>query len=210
MRSDKYISLNGSKAVGKSTLAASLSEKGYGSVVEFYRERYNFQKRFLDVFDPDIDVQAWKRHTALLFFSLDWHRYLKHINNRLIFDHYYPDYLVQQLGSLKEIDALNELIACYELPPLNEGFHFFIDADYETYLARREKRIEANPHYRRDKTRIKKESFLKRQRRYMELVDMGYLIRIDANGDKATVLRSVEQIIKGDTDAESRADDQEI
>lgn len=199
MRTDKYISLNGSKAVGKSTLAASLSEAGYGSVVEFYRERYNFQQRFLDVFDPDIDVQAWKRHTALLFFGLVWHRHEKHTQgDRVIFDHYYPDYLVQQLGSVKEIDVLNELIACYELPPLNEGFHFFIDADYETYLARREGRIESNPHYRRDKRRIKKERFQKRQRRYMELVDMGYLIRIDANGDKATVLRSVERVLKGD------------
>lgn len=200
MRTDKYISLNGSKAVGKSTLAASLSAAGYGSVVEFYRERYNFQQRFLDVFDPDIDVQGWKRHTALLFFLIDWHRNLRHIQGSLIFDHYYPDYLVQQLGSLKEIDALNELIACYELPPLNAGFHFFIDADYETYLARREKRIESNPHYRRDKRRIRKERFLKRQRRYMELVDMGYLIRIDANGDESTVLRSVERVLKGDSD----------
>ena len=197
MRTDKYISLNGSKAVGKSTLAASLSEAGYGSVVEFYRERYNFQQRFLDVFDPDIDVQAWKRHTALLFFGLAWHGHEKHTHGGVIFDHYYPDYLVQQLGSVKEIDALNELIACYELPPLNEGFHFFIDADYETYLARREQRIESNPHYRRDKRRIRKERFLKRQRRYMELVDMGYLIRIDANADKQTVFNAVRKHIDG-------------
>ena len=193
----EYISLNGSKAVGKSTLAHSLSEAGYGNYAQFYLARYEFQRWYLPVFDPDVELSKWKRHTALLCFALDWHRRLKHLEGRFIFDHYYADYLVQQLSSLKELDVLLKFIEEYDLPSFSEGYHFFIDTDYETYMGRREKRLNEQPEYRRDLTLIEKNTFENRRQRYLELVDMGYLIRIDANHDAETVLCCVENILGG-------------
>ena len=151
-----HISLNGSKAAGKSTLADSLAQTSYGQVAQFYLARYEFQRWYLPVFDPNVELSKWKRHTALLCFALDWHRRLKHLEGRIIFDHYYADYLVQQLSSLKELDVLLKFIEKYDLPSFSEGHHFFIDTDYETYMVRREKRLNEQPEYRRDLTLIEK------------------------------------------------------
>ena len=63
---NNFISLNGSKAVGKSTLAHTLSEAGYGNYAQFYLARYEFQRWYLPVFDPNVALSKWKRHTALL------------------------------------------------------------------------------------------------------------------------------------------------
>ena len=191
----EYISLNGSKAVGKSTLAHTLSEAGYGNYAQFYLARYEFQRWYLPAFDPNVALSKWKRHTALLCFALDWHRRLKHFEGRLIFDHYYADYLVQQLSSLKELDVLLKFIEEYDLPSFSEGHHFFIDTDYETYMVRREKRLNEQPEYRRDLTLIEKNTFENRRERYLELVGMGYLIHINANHDESTVLNSVREYI---------------
>jgi len=211
------ISLNGSKAAGKSTLATSLAAAGYGTVAEFYIGRYRFQKKYLPIFDPDVELTQWKRHTALLCYALEWHQHQKHIEGSLIFDHYYADYLVQQLSSLKEIDYLLEFIETYDLPPFSDRdhfydafrdhfydalhqYHFFIDVDYETYLVRTQKRRKEHPDFQRDIRLIKEKTYQKRRELYMKLVSMGYLIHIDANGDKATVLRAVQQILKGEND----------
>lgn len=195
MLTNNFISLNGSKAVGKSTLAHTLSESGYGNYAQFYLARYEFQRWYLPVFDPNVELSKWKRHTALLCFALDWHRRLKHLEGRIIFDHYYADYLVQQLSSLKELDVLLKFIEEYDLPSFSEGHHFFIDTDYETYTLRREKRLNEQPEYRRDLTLIEKDTFENRRERYMELVAMGYLIHINANHDELTVLNSVKEYI---------------
>ena len=200
MRTHNFISLNGSKAVGKSTLAHSLSEAGYGNYAQFYLARYEFQRWYLPVFDPNVALSKWKRHTALLCFALDWHRRLKHLEGRIIFDHYYADYLVQQLSSLKELDVLLKFIKEYDLPSFSEGYHFFIDTDYETYRVRREKRLNEQPEYRRDLTLIEKGTFENRRERYLELVGMKYLIHIDANEDAASVHKTVASILEKEKD----------
>ena len=191
----EYISLNGSKAVGKTTLAHTLSDAGHGNYAQFYLARYEFQRWYLPVFDPNVELSEWKRHTALLCFALDWHRRLKHLEGRIIFDHYYADYLVLQLSSLKELDVLLKFIEEYDLPSFTEGQHFFIDADYETYMERRSKRLKERPELQRDTIPIEKDTFEKRRERYLELVSMGYLIHINANHDESTVLNSVREYI---------------
>lgn len=190
---DGHISLNGSKAAGKTTLAHSLSQKGYGTYAQFFLERYEFQQKYLPVFYPNADLPHYKQYTPLLCFALDWHRRLKHIKDNIIFDHYYADCIVQ-LMSAKTVNTLLEFIEEYNLPSFTEGHHFFIDVDYDVYLQRRAKREKEHPEQRGHEI-ITQDSYSRRREKYMQLVDMGYLIRIDANFDKKSVYGSVDNIL---------------
>ena len=205
MEKNYVISLNGSKAAGKSTLANNLKDAGVGSVYGFYDLRYHFQIEFLPVIQPDaaadFGIRNWKLSSALLCFALDWHRMIKNNNTKcLIFDHYYADYLVQQLSSVKEIDCVLDIIDFFQLPSFTEGYHFFIDASYDNYLIRREqrikdRRIKDRPKYQRDINIITEKTYHKRRDMYLELVDMGYLIHIDANHSPEHVCQMVREHI---------------
>ena len=188
------ISLNGSKAGGKSTLSNSLGALGYGVVIEFYGERYGFEKRFLHtLYDAKGFIRKWKSQAVLPFFALSWHRTLNKIESPIVFDHFYADFLVQNLNSIDNIDLFLEIIEFYDLPPFDkECVNLFIDHDYETYLIRRGKRVAESG---KMEGVIPENYFNHRRSMYLELVKMGYLQHINANQSAESVLDEARKII---------------
>lgn len=177
------ISINGIKASGKTLLAAALETAGHGKLVSFFSGRWKFEQKFLPLASK-LEKGEFRKNSTVAMFGIEWHRSLKHSQVPLIFDHYYPDHWVFGLEGFNWFE-LKRFVKFYELPWLDEGKHFFLDIDYETYRARKELRNIPGEGF------FKEPEFEDWRNLYHFLVDEEVLIKIDATQDPLSVFQEV-------------------
>lgn len=139
------ITLNGFKCSGKTTLSKMLSENGYGRYSCFFSLRDHFGSDFYDALNRnDIREPELMGASALGWFTADFHKRKMFDAESLVLDSYLADYYVQVIGNW-DISHYEKALTFIEnqlnIPSLDDGIHFYLSIDYETYLERRQTRF---------------------------------------------------------------------
>ena len=204
------ITLNGQGNSGKSTVAEELTNSGLGIAGYTYEERDLFVNTFyrhLSRSDIQRNAEVYGI-PSLAWIALKYHSQMKPLladGKVLILDHYLGDYYADMLPDLKELSHFEKVVRCLKLPFFTVGTHFYFDINYETYLQRRTSREHSTLFAQEisDANSVPLKLFVERKQRYLKLVDMGYLIKIDANTSIKCVLDAVKKHIhKRETDAD--------
>ena len=93
----------------------------------------------------------------------------------VVLDHYLGDYYVDMLAGV-DIKKFQSFVCEHlAIPDFNQGIHFYLDIDYDTYQNRWCKREGTDPP-------VSPSIFKERRGRYLELYKKGYLTCINATG----------------------------
>lgn len=191
----KIITFNGQGLSGKSTQSRLLAKSKPEKYKHFhsYKLREDFENKVYESLnrkntcikysDPNASDQTLHMVEVLGIPTLAWltayfHKEIKPLqeNYTVVLDHYIGDFYVDVLAGCKPDKFQNFVKNHLGIPHFNQGIHFYLDIDYETYQNRWEKEKEKNPR----ELKVNQKDFEARCRRYKELCSKGYLEFIDA------------------------------
>ena len=188
------VTFNGQGSSGKTTLAQRMEKEELGTEINVYKTRDRFQR---DVYDhlgraqEEMNTEVFGI-PSLAWLALEFHWHIKPLLNAghvLILDHYLGDYIADMLGDLQDLGIFKTYIDSISLPWFHKTVSFYLDIDYETYVERHT----ARQHRLAKSAEIAKENFVpenlfdQRRERYKKLVEMGYLIALDATQEIDTI-----------------------
>ena len=191
----KIITFNGQGCSGKTTQSKRLVESDDGKYkrIHSYKLRSDFKKHFypelrcmntcikyLDksgtckplhqVEVSGIPTLAWL--TAHFYKEVKPHMVKGSI---VVLDHYLGDYYADMLADV-DIEIFRSFVREHlAIPDFDQGIHFYLDIDYDTYQNRWRKREGTEPP-------VSPSIFKERRGRYLELYKKGYLKCINATG----------------------------
>lgn len=105
----------------------------------------------------------------------------------VVLDHYLGDYYADMLACVN-IEDLRSLVRDLAIPDFDQGTHFYLDIDYDTYQ---------NRWYDREGTEppVTPDVFKERRERYQELCELGYLKEIDGTVRKSEVFGEIKKFL---------------
>lgn len=213
----KIITFNGQGCSGKTTQSKLLVESGDGKYkrVHSYELRSNFKKHFykelgsmnacIKYLDESGTCKPLYQVEVNGIPTLAWltAHFYKEVKPRLlkgftvVLDHYLGDYYADMLAGV-DIEIFRLFVREHlAIPDFNQGIHFYLDIDYDTYQNRWRKREGTEPP-------VSPSIFKERRGRYLELYKKGYLKCINATGaseDKIAekVAKEIEKMVSVNT-----------
>ena len=198
---NNIITFNGQGRSGKSTQAKRLvttksgSSQGVYTYVLSHALRDHFKQSFYDQHLERSDEQL--QTEVLGISSLPWltayfHWRIKPLlldGSIIVFDHYLGDYYVDVLPEVCAEKFQNFVKNSLAIPHFENGKHFYLDINYDTYEER------GNERKGTEWFTVKKPLFDQRRARYQELCDLRYLKRIDANVCEDAVAKRIQEVL---------------
>lgn len=191
----KIITFNGQGCSGKTTQSKLLVESDDGKYkpIHSYKLRSNFKKHFykelgsmntcikyLDesgTCKPLYQVEVYGIPT-LAWLTAHFYKEVKPLmlkGSIVVLDHYLGDYYANMLAGV-DIEKFRSFVCEHlAIPDFDQGIHFYLDIDYDTYQNRWRKREGTDPP-------VSPSIFKERRGRYLELYKKGYLKCINATG----------------------------
>lgn len=191
----KIITFNGQGCSGKTTQSKRLvkSDNGKYKYIRSYELRSNFEKKlykelgsmktcvkYLDgsgTRKPLYQVEVIGIPT-LAWLTAHFYKEVKPLilkGSIVVLDHYLGDYYADMLAGV-DIGKFRSFVRKHlAIPDFNQGIHFYLDIDYDTYQNRWRKREGTDPP-------VSPSIFKERRGRYLKLYKKGYLKCINAAG----------------------------
>ena len=198
---EKIISLNGVGRSGKTKQALLLSSGGYGVPCPMYTIRDRFVNQVYSSMrrtkeQKSVDVLGI---SSIAWLAAEFHWRVKPLINcgqTVILDHYIADYYVDMLAGCGNINLFMDFLEGASMPGFQMGKHFFLDIDYDTYKSRGEREDLLGGGELKDELEVEKKFFINRRRRYLDLVDQGFLIHINGSDTPENVYDEIRSKIK--------------
>ena len=207
---DNIITFNGPGCSGKSTQSEQLAKPNSKKYKHFHSHtlRREFREEIykelvcmdtcIKYLDGSGTCKTLYQVEVLGFPSLAWltayfHWKIKPLqeNYIVVLDHYIGDFYIDMLKGLAPSKFQCFVKDHLGIPHFNQGIHFYLDIDYETYEHRWENREKTDP--RPDRIKVDRPTFKKRRKRYKELCELKYLKCIDARPCEQKVTDAIQK-----------------
>ena len=164
--------------------------EGMDTCIKYLNENGTCKKLY------DVEVLG---HPSLAWLVANFYKEVEPLMLRdttVVLDHYLGDYYADMLACIDDIeDFLSFVREDLAIPDFDQGTHFYLDINYETYQNRWRKREERKPPQERTEPPVTLEIFEDRRGRYRELCKLGHLECINAIVCKDEVAKKIETVL---------------